>query len=125
MPKKGTTSEIFMLRQIMEKYREKQREIHAVFIDLEKAYDRIPRQEVWRCLRKKMVPEKYVKLIKEMYRNVKTRVKTVAGITESFDVRVGLHQGSALSPFLFNVVFDVLTEGVRRGVPWDITYVCG
>ncbi len=48
MPQKGTTNAIFMLRQVMEKYREKQREIHAIFIDLEKAYDRIPRQEVWR-----------------------------------------------------------------------------
>ena len=69
-----------------------------------------------------MVPEKYVRLIVEMYKNVKTKVKSVAGMTEDFDVRVGLHQGSALSPFLFNVVFDVLTEGVRRGVPWDIMY---
>ena len=58
----------------------------------------------------------------EMYRNVNTRVKSVAGMTENFDGYVGLLQGSAQSPFLFNVVLDVLTEGVRRGVPWDIMY---
>ena len=93
-----------------------------VFIDLEKAYDRIPRREVWRCLRVRMVPEKYVALVQEMYKNACTRVRSSVGVTEGFEVSVGLHQGSALSPFLFNVVMDVLTEGVREAVPWTIMY---
>ena len=55
----------------------------------------------------------------EMYRNLKTKGRNVAeaGVTENFDVRVGLHEDSALSPFLFNEVLDALTEGVRRVVP--------
>ena len=57
-----------------------------------------------------------------MYRDVKTGVKSGVGTTEGFEVKVGLHQGSALSPFLFNIVFDVLTRGVRRGVPWSMMY---
>ena len=69
----------------------KQRDIHAVFIDSENAYDLIPRQEIWRCLRKMLVSEIYVKLTMEMYKNVKTRVRSVAGMTENLDVRVELH----------------------------------
>ena len=53
---------------------------------------------------------------------MKTRVRSGVGTTEGFEVKVGLHQGSALSPFLFNIVFDVLTRGVRRGVPWSMMY---
>ena len=94
-----------------------------VFIDLEKAYDRVPREELWRCLREKMLPEKYVRLIKEMCRDVKTRVRSGVRSTDGFEVKVGQHQGSALSPFLFNIVFDVLTRWRgRQGVPLSMMF---
>ena len=38
------------------------------FIDIEKAYDRVPREDIWRCTRERNVPETYVKLIQDMYR---------------------------------------------------------
>ena len=50
MPGKGTTDAIFALRMLMEKYREGQRELHCVFVDLEKAYDRVLREELWYCI---------------------------------------------------------------------------
>ena len=118
----GTVDGIFSLRQIMEKYREKEKTLHMAFIDLEKAYDRVPRQEIWRCLRERGVVEKYVRVVRELYRNVKTSVRSTVGETEGFQVRVGLHQGSALSPLLFNIVMDVLTEGVREEPPWCLLY---
>ena len=67
MPSRGTTDAIFAVRQLMEKNQEKQKELHMVCIDLEKAYDRVPRQEVWRCMREKGVPEKYVIIVQDMY----------------------------------------------------------
>ena len=118
----GTSDGIFCLRQVMEKFKEKQRDLHMVFIDLEKAYDRVPRQEIWRSLRVKMVPEKYVRMIQEMYKNAITRVRSSVGETDGFEVKVGLHQGSALSPFIFNIVMDVMTMTVREAVPWSILY---
>ena len=53
MPGRSTTEVIFLLRQLMEKYREKKKDLHIVFSDLKKAYDRVPREIIWWVLDKK------------------------------------------------------------------------
>ena len=57
-----------------------------------------------------------------MYEESETVVRCAAGNTESFKVKVGLHQGSALSPFLFAVIMDRLTDEVRREPPWTMLF---
>ena len=52
MPGKRTTDVMFAIRMLMEKYREGQRELHYVFVDLKKAYDRVSHEELWYCMRK-------------------------------------------------------------------------
>ncbi|KAK3544656.1 hypothetical protein QTP86_025603, partial [Hemibagrus guttatus] len=78
--------------------------------NLEKAYDRVPREELWYCMRKSGVAEKYVRVVQDMYERSRTVVRCAVGQTEEFKVEVGLHQGSALSPFLFAIVMDQLSE---------------
>ena len=57
-----------------------------------------------------------------MYEESETVVRCAVGITESFKVKVGLHQGSALSPFLFAVIMDRLTDEVKREPPWTMLF---
>ncbi|KAK3568517.1 hypothetical protein QTP86_008630 [Hemibagrus guttatus] len=122
MSRKSTTDAIFALRILMEKYRDGQRELHFVFVDLEKAYDRVPREELWYCMRTSGVAEKYVRVVQDMYERSRTVVRCAVGQTEEFKVEVGLHQGSALSPFLFTIVMDQLSEEVRQESPWTMMF---
>ncbi|KAK3574198.1 hypothetical protein QTP86_004334 [Hemibagrus guttatus] len=90
--------------------------------DLEKAYDRVPREELWYCMRKSGVAEKYVRVVQDMYERSRTVVRCAVGQTEEFKVELGLHQGSALSPFLFAIVMDQLSEEVRQESPWTMMF---
>ena len=44
---KGTTDAIFIVRQMQEKYLAKKKELWMAFVDLEKAFDRVPQEVVW------------------------------------------------------------------------------
>ena len=122
MPGKSTTDALFALRVLMEKYREGQKELHCVFVDLEKAYDKVPREEVWYCMRKSGLAEKYVRIVQDMYDDSITAVRCAVGVTEGFEVKVGLHQGSALSPCLFAMVMDRITDDIREEAPWTMMF---
>ena len=63
-----------------------------VFVEVEKAFDRVPRDLIWWALRNKNTPEAYVTIIEDMHKATKTRVKTSCGLTKYFNVEVGLHQ---------------------------------
>ena len=78
-------------------------------MDLEKAYDRVPREVIYWSLQRKGVPEKLVRLIQETYRNTKMAVCTETNSSREFNISVGLHQGLALSPLLFAIIVDELT----------------
>ena len=56
------------------------------------------------------MPEVYVELIRDMYEDCTTLVNTTAGT--AVRIEVGLQQGSALSPFLFIVIMDTITEEI-------------
>jgi hypothetical protein len=113
---------IFLIRQLMERCREQKKDLHMIFIDLEKAYDKVPRNVMWWALQKHKVSSKYITLIKDMYDSVVTSVRTSDGDTNDFPINIGLHQGSALSPYLFALVMDEVTRDIQGGIPWCLLF---
>ena len=79
MPGRSTIEAIHILRRLMEKYREHRRNLHMVFIDLEKAYDSVPREVIWKCLKEKDVSGTYIRMVKDMYENARTCVGDASG----------------------------------------------
>jgi hypothetical protein len=121
-PGKGTTDAIFVLRQMQEKHYGKKKKLYFAFVDLEKAFDRVPREVTRWALRKSGVDEWLVSAVMSMYEGARTTVRTSDGNSDSFEVKVGLHQGSVLSPLLFVIVMDMVSKELREGLPWELLY---
>ena len=90
-------------------------------MDLEKAFDRDPREVVRWALRKPGVNEWLIRTVVALYTEACTVVRIDAGLSKSFEVKVGLHQGSVLSP-LFTAVMDVVSSEARSGLPSKLMY---
>ena len=74
-----------------------------------KAFDRVPREVVRWALRQLGVEEWLVQTVMAMYERARTVVRTKQGYSTEFEVKVGVHQGSVLSPLLFVAVMEVVT----------------
>ena len=82
-------------------------------MDLEKAFDRVPRQVISWAMRKLGVEEWLVSAVMSVYTGAKTVFRTVYGNSKNFEVKVGVHQGSSLSPLLFVIVMEAISRDAR------------
>ena len=92
------------------------------FMDLEKAFDSVPGKVIWWTLRKLGVEEWIVRLVQEMYTSAQSRVHIGEDFSQEFEVKVGVQQGSVLSPLLFIIVLEALSHEFGAGVSWEDLY---
>ena len=93
-----------------------------VFIDLDKAYDSIPRSIVWDNLKNRGISRRYIKVIQDMYVSVSVNIYTPIGMIESLPIKVGQHQESALSHFIFTVIMEEISKSIWETVPWCMLF---
>jgi len=82
----------------------------------------VPRKVISWAMRKLRVDEWLVSAVMSMYTGAKTVVRTVYGNSKGFEVKVGMHQGSALSPLLSVIVMEAISREFRVAPPWGLLY---
>ena len=106
---------LFVARQMQEKSREQNRDLHAVFVDLRKAFDTVSRPLLWEILRKHGCPDKFVSVLRALHDGATARVIVGGGESDPFVVGTGVRQGCVVAPVIFNVfVASVLMASHRH-----------
>lgn len=116
---RSCVDQIFAVRQLCEKTIGKGKVVYMAFMDLEKAYDRVDREALWKVLYMYGVGGRLLHAVKSMYEGGRACVRVGSEVSEWFDVKVGVRQGCVMSPWLFNVYMDGVVREVyarTRGV---------
>ena len=85
---------MFIFKRLQDEYHAKGIKLYMCFVDLEKAYSRVPTSLVEWAMRKKVVPEVLVRSVRSLYEGVKTIVRVDSEWSVGFEVMFGEHQGS-------------------------------
>ena len=111
---RGCVDQVFAIKQVCEKYLGKRnKEVHMAFMDLEKAYDRVDRNALWKVLGMYGIRGKLMGGIQAFYKDSKACVRVDREEGRWFSVQTGLRQGCVMSPWLFNIFMDGVTKEVR------------
>ena len=108
--RRGTRDQIFNLRLLSEKFRERKKQLFLCFIDYRKALDCVCHEKLWEILTLLNFPKHLIGLVESLYKQQLSSVRTIHGKTDWFHNGRGVHQGCILSPYLFNLY----TEWIMR-----------
>ena len=113
---KGCTDAIFTMRQLCEKTIEYNDQLNIVFIDQEKAFDRVERYKLWSVLEIYGIQGQLLENIMALYNVSQSAVKTPDGTSDLFAVNTGVRQGCVLSPLLFNIYIDRISKEANQEI---------
>jgi hypothetical protein len=120
-PGRGTLDQLYTLHRVLEGSWEFAQPVHMCFVDLEKAFDCVPRGALWGVLWEYGVRGPLLRAVRSLYDRSRSLVRIAGSKSDLFPVHVGLRQGCPLSPVLFIIFMDRISrrsqgpEGVRFG----------
>ena len=118
---KGTANAIFVMRNLMERMIEKQKDVYMCFIDYEKAFDRVRHGELMKILGEVGLDAREKRVISNLYWEQEAAVKVGEELTEYQSIPRGVRQGCVMSPDLFNLYSEMVMrqlqdkEGIKIG----------
>ena len=112
-PKRSTVDMPFVVRRLQGLARRRRIPLYMCFVDLQKAYDSVDRELLWKVLARAGVPEEMIAAIRQFHDGMQAQVRMDDGeLSDWFEVTQGLRQGCVLSPLLFKFFFEAATEVV-------------
>ncbi len=106
---RGTTDNVFVLRQIQEKCREQNKALYVIFVDLTKAFDKVSRQGLWKILEKLGCQPKFLAMIIQLHEG-QLGVRHSSNLSQPFPIVNGVKQGCVLAPTLFTILFSMMVQ---------------
>ncbi len=120
---RSTVDAIFILLSLVQDYLFENKRLYVIFVDMMKCFDSIYRNGMWLKLYNSGIQGKILRIVKDMYCNVKSCVKSCSNYSDYFNYAVGLRQGEVMFPLLFSLfVADLemfLQQDVQSGMPID------
>ena len=114
---RSCTDQLFTIRQLSEKMIEKNKKMVVACVDLEKAYDRVGRDKLWKVLEEYGVKGRLLRAIRSLYKKSEGCVRVKDELSSWFPITQGVRQGCVMSPWLFNVFMDkIVREGMENFV---------
>ena len=105
---------LFVVHRLQELARRRRIPLYMCFVDLQKAYDSVDRELLWKVLARAGVPEEMIAVIRQFHDGMQAQVRMHDGeLSDWFEVMQGLRQACVLSPLLFNIFFAAATVLVR------------
>ena len=103
-----TTSQILIIRRILEGVRAKNLQATLIFVDFTKAFNSIHRGKMEQILLAYSLPKETIAAITILYKNTKVKVRSPDGDAKYFDIVTGVLQGVTLAPYLFIICLDYM-----------------
>ena len=110
---RGTRDQIANICWIIEKGREFQKNIYFCFINYAKTFNCVDHNKLWKIFREMGIPDHLTCLLRNLYADQETTVRTGHGTTDWFQIGKGVCQGCVLSPCLFNLYSECIMRKAR------------
>ncbi len=111
---RSTYDNLFILQAIWDKTKTEHDNLCIAYIDIEKAYDEVSLKKLWDIMEEKKLGGKLLRMLKEVYRDQKRKIRTIGGWTDWVKTKKGLRQGSVFSPILFALYIDDIIRDINE-----------